>query len=726
LFTPLSPRPPSSHRYNDKTEYVGGVLVGMTGKAVPMMLVGDEKIRKQQATGKLLAASLRETRVGLIPPTGLADLCPRLREVDLRSNLISDWAEVALLGRQLPNLRVLNLSDNKLLPLTDALVAATPALAAPSPSGAPFPALRTLVVSETGMDWPNIALLSALCPVLEELHACANGVRALVPSPARRVGSGLGATVERGPASFVAADLFPALKTLNLSENPLGDWGQVYALAHLPSLTWLLVADCGIAEVWAAEDEKDAEAAAAAAAGGPSGGGDGDGAAPFVPAFARLEQLSLTGNPVASLSSVDALDAFPSLAALRLTHTDLAVAAAANTTDSTATGSAAAAAAASSSSSSSAAALGPSEARQVLVARCPRINMLNGSEVRVREREDAEKAYARRVGSAFADRERKGASVADIFGAKTAPEAAALNPYQPLSTSVSGGAAGAVAAPASASAASCVTSVPVGAGGGKTTLVMGTPTGFCKGSDAGVIKSLKGVDAGSVFVTAPHALWRVSSSRAADVVGGDDAGAAAAAAYLPLLDPWGLGASAPAAAARLQRLFPRYFLLAARHDLHAPAAAAASAASNLAASVVGLVLRSMAGASCMMEPQVKKLPLSMSVGAVKQLAARLFKCDPALQRLSFRDNPGAYPSLMDDDAKPLSYYGVTEGGEVLIEEVDPAEAARQLAEAEAAKAARVREQEVQGEAMRRAQEMSVAAGRRAVAATATAAAEERI
>jgi hypothetical protein len=64
-----------------------------------------------------------------------------------------------------------------------------------------------------------------------------------------------------------------------------------------------------------------------------------------------------------------------------------------------------------------------------------------------------------------------------------------------------------------------------------------------------------------------------------------------------------------------------------------------------------------------------------------------------------------------------------EGGDL---EVDPAEAARQLAEAEAAKAARVREQEVQGEAMRRAQEMSVAAGRRAVAATATAAAEERI
>ncbi len=162
-------------------------------------------------------------------------------------------------------------------------------------------------------------------------------------------------------------------------------------------------------------------------------------------------------------------------------------------------------------------------------------------------------------------------------------------------------------------------------------------------------------------------------------------------------------------------------------------------------------------------PQTKKLPLSTPISALKQLAFRLFKCDPSLQRLSFRDSPASYPSLMDDDSKTLSYYAVTEGehvsggfdwtpgrrvcdgveyardavpqppflhpalfsphihafpsflpgGEILIEEVDPAEAARQAAEAEAAKAARIAEQEKQGEALRKAQEQSVAANRRA-------------
>jgi hypothetical protein len=56
------------------------------------------------------------------------------------------------------------------------------------------------------------------------------------------------------------------------------------------------------------------------------------------------------------------------------------------------------------------------------------------------------------------------------------------------------------------------------------------------------------------------------------------------------------------------------------------------------------------------------------------------------------------------------------GAEILIEEVDPVVAARQAQEAEAARLARVAEQEAQGEALRRAQEMSVTASRRAAAA----------
>lgn len=51
-----------------------------------------------------------------------------------------------------------------------------------------------------------------------------------------------------------------------------------------------------------------------------------------------------------------------------------------------------------------------------------------------------------------------------------------------------------------------------------------------------------------------------------------------------------------------------------------------------------LTLRSIAGRSCMMEPVTKRLPLSMTVGAVKQLAGRLFKApDLRAVQLSYQE-----------------------------------------------------------------------------------------
>jgi hypothetical protein len=32
--------------------------------------------------------------------------------------------------------------------------------------------------------------------------------------------------------------------------------------------------------------------------------------------------------------------------------------------------------------------------------------------------------------------------------------------------------------------------------------------------------------------------------------------------------------------------------------------------------------------------------------------------------------------MMDDDSKTLSYYGVADGGEILVEEIDPIQAAK--------------------------------------------------
>ena len=88
----------------------------------------------------------------------------------------------------------------------------------------------------------------------------------------------------------------------------------------------------------------------------------------------------------------------------------------------------------------------------------------------------------------------------------------------------------------------------------------------------------------------------------------------------------------------LQSVLPRFFILAARHDLLAPHAGTLGGGGAAAsAAVVSVTLRSMAARACMAEPVSKRLPLSMTVAAAKQLMARLFKVDVALARLSTRD-----------------------------------------------------------------------------------------
>ena len=689
-------------RYNDKTEYEGASLVSSSGKStVPVLLVGDAKIRAQQALGKLQTATLRMSLVAGISPGSLRELCPKLREVDLRGNLLRNWGSggVSELGRELPNLRILSLADNKLENLTDEI--------ANSLQGC-FPQLQTLILTETNIGWAHASRLDRMCPVLEELHLAKNGItKILETSHSLSIHSVLTSISDtREDGSCVASSLFKNLKTLNLSDNKGLQWNEIYALRSLESLSWLILNDCSISQVWTLPLDRNILLGIDPTSLLSSSSSSSSNISVPLP-FAKLEQLSLTGNKLMSLSSIDALDSFPVLNTLRISHSDISDASLNNSINIDGN----------SSSTSISSSLGPSEARQLVVARCPRITTFNGSEVRAREREDAEKAYARKIGNIFSTSENV-TGVTTIFGALLAPEAAEMNPYGAVNMGVFSGSGSTLDADAAHIAAAAISQ--------KTTLVVNAPSGFSKGSDSGVIKSkTPTVDRSSVFVTSPVPLMFVSRGGGKSALDSSSFLSSSllvhssSPPYVPELDPWGLGVSNVQAAGKLQRLFPRYFLMAARYELHAPAIHAAASAGTLASSVATVLLRSMAGGSCTIEPQTKKLPLSMEVGALRQLCAKLFKAqDASLLRLSFRDRSAgdAYPSLLEDETKPLSYYGVPcEGAEILVEEIDPVEAARQRAAEEVKKELRAKEQEAQGEALRRATEQGIQAGKRAVA-----------
>uniref|UniRef100_A0A7R9WYB4 Ubiquitin-like domain-containing protein n=1 Tax=Craspedostauros australis TaxID=1486917 RepID=A0A7R9WYB4_9STRA len=98
--------------------------------------------------------------------------------------------------------------------------------------------------------------------------------------------------------------------------------------------------------------------------------------------------------------------------------------------------------------------------------------------------------------------------------------------------------------------------------------------------------------------------------------------------------------------------------------------ASGSGGSTLSATVANLMVRSMAASSCSMEPLVRRLPGSLTVGRLKALCSRYFGLDTDLISLHYRTKADAFPIELDGDDNTLDYYGVSDGGEMLMNEVD--------------------------------------------------------
>lgn len=544
-------------KYRDPECRGGGTVTAESGEEVEIVFVGDDKVRAQQQLERLWNVSLKGFDVSYVDDAEIRASAPRLADLDLSDTLLTRWEDVAALGRALPRLATLNLSGNRF---------AHPATL-PKGTTAALPGVRVLVLSGTGTSFAEVHSMAAsgALPALQELHLCANGIRTLGAS---------GEGKDDDHATPVDPASFASLTTLNLADNAIESWTQVWRLRFLPKLSTLIISDNRIAQVCygpetmspvapseavstvaarpspvfelptetpdafairAATSCSDTLSATAVAA---DAAASGSSALPF----ARLESLTLSGNPLAEWSSVDELRWFPALRSLRAAGAGVV------------------------------ASLGPTQARLEIIARVGTLRSLNGSEVRPREREDAEKAYVRRVAK-DAIAASPGAST---FSAALATDVARLEAVAIALTCGEGAHDPASDEPSSAAPA---------------------------GSD--------------------------SSS---------GAGGVAAATMTTALPPAGL---------RLRTLHPRFFLLLLRHGELATLARSAdtTGAGSTSASTVTVTIRSMAGASCMMDPITRSLPATMAVHALKQLAARAFKADVSLVRLSFRDAPVRVLSL---------------------------------------------------------------------------------
>jgi hypothetical protein len=91
---------------------------------------------------------------------------------------------------------------------------------------------------------------------------------------------------------------------------------------------------------------------------------------------------------------------------------------------------------------------------------------------------------------------------------------------------------------------------------------------------------------------------------------------------------------------------------------------------NIGEEIINVTITSMAAASCDMEPLRKRLPRSLKVGRIKTMCAKYFRVDIDLQMLHFRAEGDPFPTELEDAEHSLFYYGVSDGAEILVNEID--------------------------------------------------------
>lgn len=67
-------------------------------------------------------------------------------------------------------------------------------------------------------------------------------------------------------------------------------------------------------------------------------------------------------------------------------------------------------------------------------------------------------------------------------------------------------------------------------------------------------------------------------------------------------------------------------------------------------------------------PQVKKVPMTITVGKLKLLCEKLFKVKADSQRLFYKEPFMGMPELLEPDDYDISYLGVRDGARILVEE----------------------------------------------------------
>ncbi|KAK3035014.1 hypothetical protein RJ639_033928 [Escallonia herrerae] len=303
-------------------------VLSASNKRVSVQLLGKEKIQDQLSRfEELTGVSFSYLGVSSSgPPCEISKTIPNLKELDLTGNLLSDWKDVGSIGTGLQALGALNLSSNMM---------------SHDISGMPqLNNIRILVLNNTGLSWMQVEILGNLLPAIEELHLMGNQISELMVIMAILAIELTSSTTVQG---------FESLRLLNLEDNCLANWDEILKLSQLRSLEQVHLNKNSLNYIRYPDYDTMHKLL----------NGYASAANSYRP-FQNLCCLLLGGNNIGDLTSVDSLNSFPSLRDVRLSENPV--------TDMGRGG----------------------IPRFVLIARLAKVEVLNGSEVRPRERKDSE------------------------------------------------------------------------------------------------------------------------------------------------------------------------------------------------------------------------------------------------------------------------------------------------------------------------------------------------
>ncbi|CAH0560824.1 unnamed protein product [Brassicogethes aeneus] len=282
--------------------------------------------------------------------------CSGVEELDLAKNKLSHWIEVFDILRQMPNLKFVNLSFN---------ILSTPLPTIEMDRSFKWQHLKSLVLNSTHINWDSVKEILDLLPELEELHLSLNDFNTVCLCDENQKKNGEEHSKECTKNRENLKHMHSVIKILHFTGNPIEDWREVVKLGYaFPSLESLVLAECPIKSlnIDPEEDNQNCNRYERSES-------ECEGSSKESPhdSFRNLKVLNLNATQIATWDDIERLSRFPALKRVRVQGCPLW----------------------------EGKEYTEHERRQLLIARLPNLEVLNGGKIDAQEREDAERAFIR-------------------------------------------------------------------------------------------------------------------------------------------------------------------------------------------------------------------------------------------------------------------------------------------------------------------------------------------